>query len=359
MLRMKDIAVKAGVSQSTVSFVLNDRHTALRISEQTRQRVLDAAEELGYRPNHVARAIRTGKTRMLGFLGGILSNEQVGRMLEGALLEADRHGFTLKVLPHSEREVQLEQIIRRSAELRLAGVVVLHLPLPFVEALKQEAEQCNYPLVLLDSLASIADLHQVVSDDEQGIGLAVDHLAGLGHRSIAFVSGQAISTLVQLRERTFREAMTRHHLPVAAENIVRGEFVHQEPSALAARELLQRPTAERPTAICCSGDWMACAVLQVAAELGLRVPQDVSVVGFANMTIAQFVYPPLTTIEQPFSDMGRLAVRRLLTECNTTLVVDDGQKNVKPSRQSVGTNGEILDLLPTRLIERESTARAP
>jgi DNA-binding LacI/PurR family transcriptional regulator len=122
---------------------------------------------------------------------------------------------------------------------------------------------------------------------------------------------------------------------------------------------LQRSPAARPTAICCSGDWMACAVLQVASELGLRVPRDVSVIGFADMTATQFVQPPLTTIQQPFSDMGRLAVRRLLSECEADLSANDGQSDVKPSRQSVGAEGEILNLLSTYLIERGSTARAP
>jgi LacI family transcriptional regulator len=190
--------------------VLNDHHTSVRISEETRQRVLAAAEELGYRTNHMARAVRTGNTQMLGFIGGDLREEQVGCMLVGALDEADQNGYTLKILPHHDREDDAQQMIRRSSELRLMGVVALHLPAWMLEQLYAEAQQCKYPLVLMDSRAPLEGVYQVASDDERGVGMAIDHLVKLGHHNIAMMSSDLISPLIPLREVAYRTAMESH-----------------------------------------------------------------------------------------------------------------------------------------------------
>lgn len=343
MLRMSDIAARAGVSSSTVSFVLNDRHTAVRISEETRQRVLAAAEELGYRPNHLARAMRTGNTQMLGFMGGDLRTEQMGCMVAGALEEADRSGYTLKLLPHQQHEdgsQAMLQMIRRSSQLRLMGVLALHMPLPLLEQLHAEAQQYHYPLVLVDTRAPIEGLAQVVSDDEGGVAQAIAHLVQLGHRRLAMIAGEEISTLTPLRTAAYKTAMQRHGLEAPEGSIVHGDYRFHEPSFQAARAVLDQAVAKRPTAIFCAGDWIALAALQCAAQLGLQVPRDLSIVGFADLSVSQFSTPPLTTIQQPFQEMGCAAVKRLLA------LRDDNQDDP----------GGDLEMLPTRLIERASTA---
>src|SRR3712207_2943316 len=135
MLKISDIAKHAKVSPTTVSFVLNDRHEATRISEKTRIKVLQAAEELGYRSNQLARAMRTGNTKMLGLLGGYTAEEQVGRMLAGALEAADAQGYSLKLLRLHELGGSAQQVIRRISELRLMGTLALHLPERVLEEL--------------------------------------------------------------------------------------------------------------------------------------------------------------------------------------------------------------------------------
>lgn len=347
---MSDIAAKAGVSSSTVSFVLNDRHTAVRISEATRQRVLSAAKEMGYRVNHQARAMRTANTRTVGVVGGDLCSEQVGCMLSGILEEVERQDYTLKILPAQGDEGQ-RQMIRRASELRLMGVVGLHLSPCMVEEFHEEAQSCKYPLVLLDTYDTATKVPQVVSDDESGIAAVIDHLTELGHKRIAMVSGSGDSALTMLREASYRLEMERHGLPIRCGYLARGNFRLLEPNAKAVRSLLSLPALERPTALFCAGDHIAMAALQVAREMNLEVPRYLSVVGFADLSTTAFAAPALTTVQQPFRNMGRLAARRLMEA--------SADENLLPSEENFSSiHRGVIELLPTRFIARQTTALA-
>ena len=317
MLKMTDIAQRAGVSASTVSFVLNDRHEAARISEATRLKVLAAAEEMGYRANHGARAMRTGNTRMLGIIGGDLAWEQVGAMVAGALEEIEPHDYTLKLLPTPlGGSVEAAQgVVRRSSELRLQGAIALHLSRQAIEIFEAEAKRYNYPLLLLDTHAPDSALPAVVSDDNCGIAAAIEHLIGLGHRRIALISGDSDDAMVALREAAVRATLGAHGLSLPQNFVQVGDFSLHEPSVRAAHALLRLPAAQRPTALFCMGDLIAMAALQVASELQLKVPQDLSIVGFADFAMAKFANPPLTTVRQDFAEMGRAAARQILQLC--------------------------------------------
>ncbi|RYX86704.1 LacI family transcriptional regulator [bacterium] len=347
MLKMSDIARHAGVSPTTVSFVLNDGPEGERISEQTRQKVLRAAEELGYRSNHLARAMRTGDTRMLGLLGGRSAEEQVGRMLEGALIAADKEGYTLKLLRLDAIDNSAHQAIRRASELRLMGMIALHLPASILNELHIEAAKYNTPLVVLDAQYEMPDVAQVTSDDVSGIEAGVAHLVALGHSRIAFIGG--LTDTLTARKEAFEAAMSRHGLAIETDFIQNSHFRLRETSLAAARALLCRESHLRPTAIFCSGDLIALATLQVAAEVGVRVPHDLSLVGFANLTASEFATPPLTTIEQPFTEMGKVAVETLLGIISSRS--NEGSTDGKKSQPF------IKRVLPTQLIERASTGR--
>jgi LacI family transcriptional regulator len=358
MLKIKDIALNAGVSPTTVSFVLNDRGKAMNISEKTRNKVLRAAEEMGYRSNHLARAMRTGDTRMLGLLGGKTSEEQVGRMLEGALEAADSQGYTLKLLRLDAFGDSAQAVIRRSSELRLMGMMALHLPEPVLEELHAESRGSNTPLVLLDARCPSPDIVQVVSDDEGGITAAFEHLVQLGHSRIAYMHVGGESTLGSVRKQAFHAARERHGLMFRPDYITEGSFRFCEPSANAARALLTLPKQERPTAILCASDTMALATLQVAHELSLRVPDDLSVVGFANMSAAEFAAPALTTVEQPFFQMGRAAVETLLSMIKERQPEGE-EPHASPQCQAASNPQANVRVLPTQLIERATTAPPP
>ncbi len=351
MLRMSDIAAKAGVSAATVSFVLNDRHEAARISEATRQRVLHAAKEMGYRVNHQARAMRTANTRTVGIVGGDLCAEQVGCMLAGILEEVDSQDYTLKILPAQGDEGQ-RQMIRRASELRLMGVIGLHLSSCVVEEFHIEAKSCAYPLILLDTYDPKTQATQIVSDDESGVSAVIEHLSGLGHTRIAMVSGVGNSALTLMREASYEREMARRDLEVPDGFLARGSFHELLPSLHAVQALLEMPLVQRPTALFCAGDQIALAALQVAQAMGLKVPRDVSIVGFADLSGAAYSSPPLTTVHQPFRDMGRLAARRLLE--------DSADENLLPHKMDlVSRRSNSFEILPTQFMLRQTTGPAP
>lgn len=352
MLKMSDIASHAGVSRTTVSFVLNERYEAVGISEKTRLKVLQAAEELGYRSNELARAMRTGNTKMLGALGGNANEEQVGQMLMGALEAADAHGYMLKLLRLDTFGGSAQQVIRRISEARLMGMIAMHLPDLVLEELHIEASRFGTPLVLLDARCANPDIAQVVSDDESGIAAGVEHLARLGHSKIAYISDDK-AALGCARNAAFRAAMARHQLAMPGNYSQEGSFTARDLSLQAARALLSLPAKTRPTAVICSGDLIALATLQVAHELQLRVPQDLSVIGFANLTACEYSIPQLTTIQQPFAQMGRAAVNMLLHAIG---VDGNGAGGNAAGGMDSDTACSGVKVLPTQLIERASTA---
>jgi DNA-binding LacI/PurR family transcriptional regulator len=354
MLKMKDIANHAGVSPTTVSFVLNERHEAAGISEKTRLKVLQAAEELGYRSNHLARAMRTGNTKMLGLLGGNPDEEQVGRMLVGALKAADAQGYTLKIFRLDAFAGSAQQIIRRSSELRLMGMLALHLPEAIVEELYCEARDCGTPLVLMDSRSKNPNIAQIISDDRGGVEAGVDHLVKLGHKKIAFMYHGGESAFAISRRVAFKAVMAKHGLPIPASYEQEGHFFNREQSLKAARTLLSMPIQKRPTAIFCAGDLMALSTLQVAHEFKINVPQDMSIVGFANITASEYAAPSLTTVAQPFVEIGREAVNLLL---NIIGERDNHSGKIAIPQQENG-QGRIT-ILPTIFVERSSTAPPP
>ncbi|RYX81998.1 LacI family transcriptional regulator [bacterium] len=362
MIKMSDIATRAGVSTTTVSFILNNRPEAERISEKTRQKVLQAADEMGYRSNQWARVIRTGNTRMLGLLGGDTALEQVGLMLAGALEASDAQGYTLKILSSDSVGSTAQQIIRRSSELRLMGILALHLSESFLDELHSEARKNGTPVVLMDSSSGNTELARVVSDEDGGIDAGVEHLAKLGHTRIAFIGGEP--GVLTARKITFAAAIARHRLVQSDDYIQDGCYGDREMSIGAARTLLSLPTAIRPTAIFCSGDVIALATLQAAHEFQLSVPRELSVIGFANTTVSEYAFPPLTTIDQPFKEIGRTAthvlmdlIRQKEREENPGSAPDSS--SASQNQLLVGKDGTNTYVLPTHLIERDSTARSP
>ena len=348
MLKMSDIAQRAGVSSSTVSFVLNDRHEEARISEATRQKVLSAAQDMGYRTNHGARAMRTGNTRMIGVVGGNLAHEQVGAMIKGVVEEFEMHDYTIKLLklPQDGSLESVQEVFKRSSELRLQGAIAIHISAQAIEAFETEARNYKYPLLLLDTRAPNGVLPEVISDDESGVAAAMRHLVELGHRRIALISGHGCDVIVPARRQAFLDALRSHGLSAPENYLQYGDFTLREPSLNAAHALLSLPPDERPTAILCMGDLIAMAAIQAASQLNLRVPRDLSIVGFADFAPAEFVTPPLTTVRQDFNAMGREAAHALLQRC--------GQE---PS--DVSAEGSFCKRVPTQLIVRDSCGPAP
>lgn len=336
MITMTDIAEKAGVSRATVSLILNDRATTLRISETTRHKVLAVAQENGFRRNELLHSAFSGKNRMLGFLVSQSRKEAVARMLEGALIEAEAQNYTIKVL-HLPKGVLKQTVLNRCIELRLAGVMALYLGEDDLERLHKELTTYRIPLACLDSSRAQFWGARVSSDDGQAFGLAVEHLVKLGHRRIAFLSGVPNTPMSDQREAAFRAAMKNHGLEATA--IAYGHLTGEGSEAAVAALL---GAQNKPTALIGITDASTMAALRGARALGLSLPRDLSVVGYGGMSLAEFADPALTTVVQPFQDIGQAAVRRLLARVHS----------------EAGSFDDSLheEFLPASLVVRASTA---
>ncbi|MFI6345421.1 LacI family DNA-binding transcriptional regulator [Streptomyces sp. NPDC050560] len=327
---MADVARLAGVSSQTVSRVSNGYPGVL---EPTRQQVLAAMEELGYRPNSAARALKSGEFRTIGVILFNLSTTGNVRTLDAISSSAAREGYATVLLPV---EVPTQDGVRgafsRLSELAVDGVVIL------MESHLLDAATVLLPprthVVVVDSGAG-GSRCVVDTDQVGGSGAAVHHLLELGHDTVWHVAGPADSFSAQRRERAWREMLEARARAVP--RLLRGDW-SADSGYEAGRELALEP---RCTAVFAANDQMALGVLRALSEAGRRVPGDVSVVGFDDIPDATSFIPPLTTIHQDFAEVGRRCVDSVL-------------RQIRSDEPETGTT-----LVPTRLVTRASTAPPP
>lgn len=307
---MNDIAAAVGVSQATVSLVLNNRGGS-RVADSTRERVLNAARELGYRPNAAAKTLRDGKAGLIGFVGdAVVSSPFSGRIVEGAQTRAwDDDMLLLTINTGGDRELE-DAAIESLLSHRVIGIVyaamyhrVLHVP----DAL------ADIPSVVLNSEDAAGRSKAIIPDEFAGGRAATNELTDAGHERIAMVNiaplASGLPAAVE-RHRGYVAALEEAGLGIDGSLHIEGDG-NPDAGYRAARELMSR--RDRPTAIFCANDRTAWGAYQALQELGARIPEDVSVVGFDNQeTLAPFLRPGLTTLELPFAEMGRRAVELLL-----------------------------------------------
>lgn len=310
----QDVAELAGVSRTTVSFVLNDVPTA-RISEETRQRVLRAARELGYFPHAAARSLVTQRSCLLGFVlcqspDRVFSDAFLPEVLRGVSDIARPRGFRVLVesveditKPHAYIDLVLEQ---RIDGLILSGPRSDDRQLP-------KLRRMGFPVVLLGQLPDLS-LPWVDVDNVNGAKKAVDHLIRLGHRRIGMITNAPPQyTGSAQRLEGYRRALHEGGLP-EDENLVRyGDFT-EESGYAAMGELLDLPTC--PTAVFVASDLVAFGALAAIRERGMAIPGDIAVVGFDDVRLARYINPPLTTVRLPAYELGAGAVDMLIRMIN-------------------------------------------
>lgn len=322
-----DIAREAGVSPSTVSRVLNGN---VPVAEPKRAAVLAAIEKRNFRPNAVARGLARGTTGAVGVLTQALSSQFYGEILFGVeqgLRGSPYHPVIVSGNWQTEEELEaLDLLIAR----RVEAIVVLGGFLPD-EQLQQVSR--DLPLVIAGRGAAGLESHSLRVDDEQGAYQATRYLIELGHRRIVHVTGALSHQDAHDRRRGYERALAEAGIPFDPQLIVEGAYTEQS-GLLAAQALLSRGTLF--TAIFAGNDQMAYGVRLALYRRGLRVPDDVSLVGFDDLNGSAYTIPPLTTMRQPTMDMGRAAAQALLR-------LLDGQEPELPT-------------LTTELIIRESAA---
>ena len=302
------VAAAAGVSPTTVSHALSGTRP---VRDETRERVIRAAERLGYSPNRVASGLRLQRTGVVGFASDrIATTAFAGRILQGAQDVARERGMLLMAVD-SEGDADLEdRQLRSLADHRVDGILLARM---FHQVVGRPAAIGRIPVVLVDAVPAEGWQVPAVAPDEPGIArTAVARLLAAGHRRIAFANTTDDTPASRGREAGFRAAL--------AETGSGGQpfLVERGPSdagggRLAGRRLLERPARERPTAVFCFNDQMAMGVYQAAAALGLDVPRDCSVIGVDDLEIvAAALVPGLTTVALPHREMGRWGMAALL-----------------------------------------------
>ena len=330
-----DVATEAGVSRTTVSFVLNGR-SDVKIPAATRTRVLQAAERLGYHPHAPARQLAGGRSHVIALVlrqtaEQIAADALLAETLRGLAIAARTGGFRVMVEPlHLDGPDSSYAGLLRAQH---ADGLVISGPRtddPQLQSLVRD----GFPVILQGALPDL-DVTSVDVDNVAGARDAVEHLIGLGHRRIACITNAPlVYTAAQERLAGYRAAHAAAGLPVDEGLVATGDF--DAPSGHAAmRELLERTSFD---AVFAASDVVALGAIGALREAGLRVPRDCSVVGFDDIPLAAYFDPPLTTIRLPASELGQAAGRALL------------ERIADPSADARRT------LLPTELIVRASTA---
>jgi DNA-binding LacI/PurR family transcriptional regulator len=322
-----DVAARAGVSKSSVSRVL--RGSPL-VSEEARAAVLRAIDELGYRPNAAARTLVGRQSHAIGVLVSDLYNPFFPMVLDGIDAVAEEHGYTSLIVMGKRRSQTEEHALGQLLERQVDGIVAVTERLS-PEALVKAAR--STPLATLTRTPRIPRVDTVVSDNREGAKLVVDHLVGLGHTRIAVLADVREHAGVE-RIEGYKAAMNGHRL--AREVRVVNAPLTQRGGYDATRELLA--DADTLTAIFAGNDMCAFGVLDALAELGMQVPQDMSVVGYDNTPVAAFRTISLTTVEQFATKIGAEAMQSVLARL---------KRRDRPARHV---------MVPPRLIERATTA---
>ncbi|MBO1905412.1 LacI family DNA-binding transcriptional regulator [Microvirga sp. 3-52] len=303
-----DVARLAGVSQATISLVLNGRASNVRISDETRDRVIAAAAQLGYTPNHAARSLRQRSTKIITFVLPALDNPYYSDVISAAQVTAQQHGYAVSVIPTRARPGGFHALSLLQGAAFDGIIVAGHENCAAPELLQLAAR--GVAVVVLQQHGPDLAIHSVSVDLEAGGYLATRHLIGLGHRRIAHVMEELPPSDTR-RDRIdgYRRALFEAGLSfdpslvVITENSMAG-------GCKAIEQLLL--SHQPPTAAFMYNDQMAVGALHALRTHGLRIPGDFAVVGFDGLAVGQFTAPPLTTIDHPRGDLGRLAVETLI-----------------------------------------------
>jgi LacI family transcriptional regulator len=332
---MQDVADLAKVSKTTVSHVLNETRP---VSEEKRKRVLSAIKELRYQPNILARSLRKRETGTIGLIVPNNANPFYAEVSMGVESLCFDEGYNV-ILCNSNRDLEkeiayTELLINKRVDGILfvgawAGEHTQHLDKIF---------QQGIPLAVVDRFVPDLDIDSIRTDNHLGGWLATSHLIGLGHKRISCIGGTPEFTPNAERIMGFQKAMCDAGIDIDEDLIVRMNFQFED-GLKAAQHLLS--LENRPTAIFACNDLMAIGAMRAAIDLGFRIPEDISIVGFDNIQMAKFTCPQLTTIAQPMFEMGKLGAKLLLERIRNDSLT---QRN---------------SVLEPELVVRQSTSRFP
>lgn len=335
---IKDVARLAGVSIATVSRCINEPE---RVSTPTRNKVEGAIRQTGYSPNTLAQSFRRGKTRVIMVVLPSVGDPFFTEVMAGIREVAAAKGYSLLINETQFNTMTADEMGAMVVSRQADGIVLLASVSPFGSEVLSSSSNRRLPIVVGCEFVSLdtADYPSVHIDNQAAAREVTEYLVDQGHRRIAFIHGQKASLLTKDREDGYREAMTAAGIDIENGWVTAGKLTIRD-SIEATHLLLKHPN--RPTAIFCANDEMAMGCLHAIKSAGLRVPRDVSVVGFDDVRYAEILDPPLTTVHQPARLIGERVMHRLFRE------IEEGRSvNAKP------------EIVPHKLIIRDSVAPPP
>ena len=325
---IKDVANLAGVHPSTVSRVINDNS---RISEKTKNKVLLIIKKLGYTPNAIARGVKTKRTQTLGMLIPDITNPFFAELARGVEDAANKNNFNV-ILCNTDDKLKKErtylEILRGK---RVDGLILGTAHIRDKSIL--ELEKKKFPYILVSRNIEGLDKNCVIVDDVAGGIMVTEYLTKLGHRRIAHITGPLKTRSALNRLKGYKLALKKYEIEYRDELVGEGDFRIKGGYQVMKRFL---KLAEPPTAIFAANDLLALGAIQVILKKKYHIPEDFCIIGFDDIRLASFVYPPLTTVRQPMLEMGALAVKMLLK------IIEEEEFNQKK------------EILEPKLIIRES-----
>ena len=330
-MNIAEIARRANVSTATVSRTLNQSGP---VKAATARKVWRAVTELNYVPNSHARALVSGRSRIIGVMVSDITNPFFPELLRSFEKQAAEKHYDLLVTSTDYETSRMAACLRRMLERKVDGVAIMTSEMDL--GLIKELSRRGVPMVFMDVGQVGPKMSHVAIDYGNGVRQAVDHLAELGHTRIAFISGPLQLHSARTRRQAFLESMRARG--VEPEKKLLREGTHTAEGGRAEMAALLR-LSKRPTAVVCSNDWTAIGALNAIAAAGLRVPQDISLVGFDDIPLASYTTPPLTTVRMSASDVGTVAFRALFG-------LISGER----------IEGDVYQI-PTELVERGSSMK--
>lgn len=300
---IRTVADRAKVSIATVSRTIN---RVPSVNPKMAKRVWDAIQDLGYFPNTQARALGSGRSGILGLVVSDITNPFFPELIQGFEDVAVKGGYEILVSSTNYDPARMEMCIRRMLERKVEGVAVMTFGIdqPSIDQLVQR----NVPLVFVDLAPDRPGISLLRVDYHRGMRQGVQHLAALGHRNIAFISGPPDQHSARARIEAFSKSLAECGIAPKTEWLIEGD--HTMEGGVRGMATILTATS-RPTAIMCSNDMTAVGVLHTAYKSGLRVPEDLSVIGFDDIHMARAVIPPLTSVQMSRVDLATAAVNAL------------------------------------------------
>lgn len=335
MIKIADVARAAQVSPSTVSRALTKPDL---VAPETRERVLQAARQLGYQPNKLARGLRKQQSRLLGLIVSDILAPFHATLAKGVQDAAEKHGYMVFLFNSDEQPEKEARYLQELQSHWPEGLLIVPTA-KTRQHLRNLRSAGSMPIIELDRTSGTPGVHAVLVENVLGAREAVEHLISLGHRRIGMVTGEPVITTAQERLEGYRQALKAAGI-APDERLVANGYHKEEGGYAATLQLLRLPAPERPTALFVGNSEMAAGAVQAIRDLGLRIPEDISLVSFDDTRWAQLMEPALTVVAQPAYEIGYLA-------CETL---------VSLLRQKAPAEGRILRL-KTRLLIRHSTAR--